>query len=179
MATGDLGAKRYAQAAFELAVESGGLNDWSVAISEIADFMSNPEVDRVLQNTRIASAAKLNLIDQALGTLPPLALNLARLLVRKGRTSLAQEIASEFRRLAEEEQGIAHARAVTAVPMTDPERDALITRMEAETGKRIILETEVRPALLGGLLIQIGDRLVDSSTRARLQALRDNLVGAV
>ncbi len=179
MASGDLGAKRYAQAAFELASESGSLNDWSVALSEIGEFMANPEVARVLENTRIAPAAKLSLIDQALGTLPPVAVNLARLLVQKGRTRLATEIAVEFRRLADVSQGIEHAKAVTAVPLTEPEREALVTRLQSQTGKRIMLETEVNPNLIGGLLLQIGDRMVDSSTRARLHALRENLVGSV
>lgn len=179
MATGDLGAKRYAQAAFELASDGGSLNDWSVALSEIGEFMGNPEVERVLENTRVPLDAKLKVIDQALTTLPPLALNMARLLVQKGRTRLAPGIAIEFRRLADESQGIVHASAVTAVPLTEAEREALITRLQAETGKRIVLETSVDPALIGGLVIQIGDRMVDSSTRAKLHALHENLVGAI
>lgn len=179
MATGDLGAKRYAQAAFELASESNSLNDWAVALAEIGEFMSNPEVERVLENTRVAAEAKLNLIDQALGALPPVAVNLARLLVRKGRTQLAAEIVTEFNRLSDESQGIEHAKAVTAVPLTDPEREALVDRLQSQTGKRVILQTEVNPNLIGGLVLQIGDRMVDSSTRARLHALRESLVGSV
>lgn len=179
MATGDLAAKRYAQAAFELARESGNLNDWVVALSEISEFMSNPEVERVLENTRVATEAKLNTIDQALGNLPPLALNLARLLVRKGRTRLAPEIAIEFRRLADESQGIEHARAITAVALSDLERQALVARLESETGKRILLETEVNPEIIGGIILLTGDKMIDNSVRARLSALRERLVGAV
>ncbi len=179
MASGDLGAKRYAQAAFELARESGSLNDWLIALSEIGEFMSNPEVARVLENTRVSVDAKMNLLTQALGTLPPLAVNLARLLVRKGRTRLAMEIVTEFQRLADVDQGIEHAKATTAVAMSDSEREALVTRLQAQTGKRIVLETAVDPDLIGGLIIQTGDRLVDASVRARLVALRERLVGAV
>jgi F-type H+-transporting ATPase subunit delta len=179
LASGDLGAKRYAAAAFELARESGDLNGWATAISEISEFMSNSSVESVLENTRLSVDAKMNLLDQALGTLPPLALNLARLLVRKGRTRLAPEISLEFRRLADESQGIEHAKAITAVAMTDAERQALIDRLQSQTGKRIVLETEVDPELLGGLVLQTGDKLVDASVRARLQSLRERLVGAV
>lgn len=179
MASRDLGAKRYAQAAFELARESGNLDDWLAALSEIGEFMSNPEVERVLENTRVAADAKLNLIDQALGDLPPLALNLARLLVRKGRTRLAQDMVIEFQRLADVSQGIEHAKAITAVPMTDAEREALVTRLESQTGKRILLETAVDPELIGGLVLLTGDKMVDASVRARLLALRERLVGAV
>jgi len=179
LATGDLGAKRYAQAAFELARDGGNLNDWLVALSEISEFFSNPEVERVLENTRVTADAKLNTIDQALSGLPPLAVNLARLLVRKGRTRLAPEIVTEFRRLADESQGIEHARAITAVAMTDAEREALITRLESQTGKRILLETAVDPEIIGGIILVSGDKMVDNSVRARLITLRERLVGAV
>jgi F-type H+-transporting ATPase subunit delta len=141
--------------------------------------MSNSSVESVLENTRISVDATMNTLDMALGSLPPLALNLARLLVRKGRTRLAPEISLEFRRLADESQGIEHAKAITAVAMSDAERQALIDRLQSQTGKRIVLETEVDPELLGGLVLQTGDKLVDASVRAKLHALRDRLVGAV
>jgi F-type H+-transporting ATPase subunit delta len=179
LASADLGAKRYAQAVFELARESGDLNGWQVALSEVSEFMTNPDVVRVLENTRITADRKLNLIDQALGTLSPMVLNFARLLVRKGRTRLAQDIVTEFRRLADESQGIEHANATTAVPLSDSEREALVTRLESQTGKRIMLTTNVDPEILGGLVVQTGDKLIDASVRARLIALRERLVGAV
>lgn len=174
----DLAAKRYAQAAFELAVEGDSLQQWDAALGQIAEFMSDADVRRVLENTRVAAAAKQQLIEAALGDLPPLPLNLARLLVRKGRTALAGDIALEFRRLREEREGIARVLARTAVPLSEPEREALERRLEEQTGRRVILETEVDPDLLGGIVVQIGDRLVDGSTRARLEALRESLVRA-
>jgi F-type H+-transporting ATPase subunit delta len=106
-------------------------------------------------------------------------LNLARLLVRKGRTNLAGDIAAAFRQLVDDESGIAHVYARTAVPIDEAELAALTTRLRDRTGKNVVLETEVDPSLLGGIVIQIGDQLVDASTRARLQALRGSLVGAV
>jgi F-type H+-transporting ATPase subunit delta len=63
--------------------------------------------------------------------------------------------------------------------MSDAERDALITRLQAQTGKRIVLETVVDPELIGGLVLQTGDMMVDASVRAKLHALRERLVGAV
>ncbi len=179
MAITDLAAKRYARAAFELALEAGALDQWSSAINQIAAFMSDVEAARVLENTRVAVDAKQRVIEAGLGDLPPLPLNLARLLVRKGRTALAADIAAEFAALSEESQGIRRARAVTAVPLGNAAQEALTKRLQEETGKSIILEAEVDPDLIGGLVIQLGDRLVDISTKARLQALRESLTGAV
>jgi F-type H+-transporting ATPase subunit delta len=174
-----LAAKRYALAAFELAQERGELDVWQTAVRQIADFMGDPEVRRVLDNNRVGQAPKMNLVASALADLPGMALNLARLLVRKNRTGLAVEIADQFDRLVEQQKGISRARAVTAVALGDSEREALIQNLRKQTGREIILETEVDPELLGGVVVQIGDRLIDASTRSKLRALRDNLIRAV
>ncbi|MPZ48511.1 MAG: ATP synthase F1 subunit delta [Dehalococcoidia bacterium] len=171
-------AKRYAQAAFEIASEAGNLHDWADALDQIADFMSRQDVSRVLTNSRAGQDAKRRLIEAGLD-LPALPMNLARLLVRKDRTSIAGGIAGAFRHLVEAREGIARVRAVTAVPLTDAETAALEARLTKETGRKVILETEVDPDLIGGVRVQIGDQLVDASTRARLAALRSNLVNAL
>jgi F-type H+-transporting ATPase subunit delta len=155
------------------------VHEWASALDQIADFMSQPDAARVFTNTRIPAAAKQRVVDQVLADLPPLALNLARLLVAKGRTGLAPQIAELFRIMVEESEGIVRAKATSAVPLADQERAAIEKRLAEVTGLRVVLETEVDPELMGGLLIQVGDRLVDASTRARLDALRENLVGAV
>jgi F-type H+-transporting ATPase subunit delta len=174
-----LAAKRYALAAFELAKEHGDMDAWREGVSQIAEFMSDTEVRRVLENTRVGQEPKQRLIEAALGDLPPLPLNLARLLVRKNRTALALDIAAAFNQLIEEDRGITRARARTAVPLSEAEVEALARRLQEQTGHEVILDVEVDPDVLGGVVIQIGDRLIDASTRARLHALRENLVGAL
>ena len=175
----ELAARRYAHAAFELATRDGNEDVWSAALDAMAEFMNEADVKRVLENTRTAPETKLQLIAAGLGDLAPLPLNLARLLARKGRTALSADIATAFKELVEGRRGIVHASATTAVPVDDAERAAITTRIRERTGKDVVLETAVDPALIGGVVIQIGDQLIDASTRARLQALRDSLVGAV
>jgi F-type H+-transporting ATPase subunit delta len=174
-----LAAKRYAIAAFELAQERGETDAWLKAVREIAEFMGDTEVRRVLENSRVSQEPKMSLIAAALSDLPALPLNLARLLVRKNRTALAPEIAAQFEQLIEAQRGVSRARAVTAVPMADAERDSLARRLREQTGREVLLETEVDPELLGGVVVQIGDRLIDASTRARLRALRESLIRAM
>jgi F-type H+-transporting ATPase subunit delta len=174
-----LAAKRYALAAFEIAKQQGSAPAWQTALGEIASFMGDSEVKRVLENTRVDQDSKQRLVEAALADLPVLALNLARLLVRKNRTSLAGDIARVFDQFLEADRGVTHARAVTAVPLSDTEREALGRRLHEQTGHEIVLDAEVDPTLLGGLVIQIGDKLIDASTRSRLHAMRDSLVGAV
>jgi F-type H+-transporting ATPase subunit delta len=174
----NLAAKRYAMAAFELAQEHNDAESWLNAVRQIAEFMGDAEVKQVLENTRVAQDPKQRLIEAALGDLPPLPLNLARLLVRKNRTALAVDIADQFERLLEEQRGVARARATTAVPLGDAEQQALSQRLAEQTGGEVVLETAVDPELLGGVVVQIGDRLIDASTRSKLRALRENLTRA-
>jgi F-type H+-transporting ATPase subunit delta len=174
-----LAAKRYALAAFEIAKERGDVDAWRSAMAQIAEFMSDPEVKRVLESTRVAQDPKQRLINAALGDLPQMPLNLARLLVRKNRTALAYEIAVAFSELIEEERGVLHAHARTAVPLSEAEKVTLAQSLKARLGHDVMLDVEVDPSLLGGVVIQIGDKLIDASTRARLEAMRESLVGAV
>ncbi len=175
----ELAAKRYARAAFELALPANALTAWEAAIDQIAEFMADPEVKRVLENTRVAQDAKLQLIDAALGDLAPLPLNLAKLLARKQRTDIAPEVAAAFKAMVQEQSGIERVHATTAVPLTDTERVQLQARLRESTGHEVLLDTDVDPALIGGLVVQIGDRLIDASTRTRLQSLKRSLTGAV
>ncbi len=174
----ELAAKRYSVAVFQLAITNNDAEAWESALDQIAAFMGDPEVRRVLENTRVSQEAKQQLIEAALGDLPPLPLNLARLLVKKGRTNLAPEIAEQFKAQLEQQQGISRAHATTAIALTEEERASLVRRLGEQTGRQIILDTEVDPKVLGGLVIQIGDRLVDASTRHKLEELRESLVNA-
>lgn len=174
----NLAAKRYAIAAFELAQEHNDSDAWLDAVRQIGEFMGDTEVKRVLENTRVGQDPKQRLIEAALGDLPALPLNLARLLVRKNRTALAVDIAAQFGQLLEQQRGVSRARATTAVPLGDAERQALSQRLAQQMGGEVVLETAVDPELLGGVVVQIGDRLIDASTRSKLRALRDNLTKA-
>lgn len=175
----EVAAKRYAQAAFEIAVEDGQTAAWSQAMDRIAEFLGEGEAARALRNTRVSQEVKHRLIAAGLGDLPRTPLNLAHILVNKGRTALAPEIAQQFLRMVEQHQGVARARAVTAVALSDTELRALSQRLRDATGRQIVLESAVDPSILGGVVVQIGDRLIDGSTKAKLEALRDSLVGAL
>ena len=174
-----IAAKRYALAALALADQHGDAAAWQNSLRQISEFMTDSEVKRVLENTRVGQEPKQRLIAAALNDLPVLQLNFARLLVRKNRTALARDISLTFDRLYEEQQGITRARATTAVPLSDAEREALASRLREQVGHDVVLETEVDPGLLGGVVVQIGDRLIDASTRAKLTAMRERLVGAL
>ena len=91
-----IASKRYALAALALAQQHSDAPAWQNALRQTAEFMGDPEVKRVLENSRVGQEPKQRLISAALNDLPVLQLNFARLLVRKNRTSLAGELSLQL-----------------------------------------------------------------------------------
>ena len=103
-------------------------------------------------------------------------LNLVKLMLRRGRIEQLPQVAAEFRRLDNARQGIVPATATSATPLSQDEVRALVARLEQMTGARIELDLQVDPSLLGGLIVRVGDRMIDGSVRGRLERLRNQLV---
>ena len=97
------------------------------------------------------------------------------LLLRKKRLDVLTAITREFEALVERAQGIQRAHAVSAVPLTPAELERLHQELERHTGGKIKLDTEVDPQLLGGVLVRIGDRVIDRSVRTLLETISAQL----
>jgi F-type H+-transporting ATPase subunit delta len=173
----EVAARRYAQAAFDIAREKGELDRWAEDVQAIADLVAQPGVADVLASSRVPFDAKARLLRSGLPDVGSLAMNLAQLLAEKGRIVLAGQVREEYQRLMDEHRGVAQAVVLSAVPLSDDERRAVARRLHDLTGKEIVLETQVEPEILGGLVARVGDRLIDGSTRGRLLALKESLVG--
>ena len=173
----EVAAKRYAQAAFDIARERNELDRWVEEIRAIVDLAAQPGVVEFLASSRVPFEVKERLLRSGLADVSPLALNLARLLVQKGRITLAEQVRDEYQRLLDEYRGRAQALVLTAVPLSDDEERAVAQRLKELTGKEVVLERRVDPEILGGLVARVGDRLIDGSTRTRLLELRRQLAG--
>ena len=174
----DPAAKRYAKAAFELARDRDELELWQGDLGALADALAAPEAADFVAGRHVAVEAKEAFLRQAAGEPSLLAWNLVRLLASKGRLALLPQIKEQFQTLLDEHRGIAHAQVVTAVPMSDEEREALARRLSELAGKQVLVETQEDPEILGGMIALIGDRLIDGSTRSKLLALKRRLAGA-
>ena len=173
----EVAAKRYAQAAFDIAREKDELDRWVEDLQVIADLAAQPGVVEFLASSRVPFEVKEGLLASGLADVSPLAMNLARLLVQKGRIAMAEQVRDEYQRLLDEHRGVAQALVLTAVPLSDDEERAVAQRLRELTGKEIVLERQVDPEIMGGLVARVGDRLIDGSTRTRLLALRRLLAG--
>jgi F-type H+-transporting ATPase subunit delta len=171
----EIAARRYGEAAFQIAREGGTLERWSEGLSLLAAVFSDPEMAAIMQEARISTADKIALVERSLSGIDPLVLNLGRLLVQRGRTALAPQIAEAFQELMDAERGVAHAVVTTAVPLSESEAKAVAEKLSEITGKQIVVESRVDEGVIGGLVARIGDKLIDGSTRSRLAALKRRL----
>ncbi len=171
-------ARRYAQAAMELANEHNDLETWRKDLALLADLWADTGLRAYLEDVRIGKQAR---IDRARANLAehisPRALNMVLLLLTRGRTSLIPYIARHFEELERQRERKVVALVTSADPLTPDERDSLARRLAEYTGMDVQLETEVRPEILGGLVIKLGDQLLDLSVLGKLNRLREHVVG--
>jgi F-type H+-transporting ATPase subunit delta len=176
MARRDTGARRYAEAAFEVATRDGTLERWRTDLDLAASLAGDQRSLDVLANPAIPIERRGTALDELLGDrVSGQTANLVRLLLRRGRIEDLPRVA-EYRRLDDARQGITHATATSASELTHDQIRELTARLEQSTGGRIALDVEVDPSLLGGLVVRVGDRLIDGSVRGRLQRLRNQLI---
>jgi F-type H+-transporting ATPase subunit delta len=170
-------ASRYARALFLVTEKRGetvqaledvkGLLPILAPGTRIANFLSSPGV---------RPADKRAVLKKGLdGRLGRTAAVFMDLLLRKQRLPLFATIVTEFEALVEKAQGIQRATVTSAVELTEAERDRLHRELERVTNGRVRLEADVDPALLGGAMVRIGDRIIDRSVRSLLDTIREQL----
>lgn len=170
--------RRYAEALFEIAKGRGALDAWRdglhVALQQLGDErvlheLSNPE----LQYEQVRQALQRTLGDKV----APEVMNLLLLLLRRQHLPLLPRIVQRYDELVNRERRIETAAVQTAVPLTPQELELLERRLaERRHASSVILQQHVDPAMLGGIVIRIGDTLLDGSVGARLAGLRQALL---
>jgi len=171
-------ARRYAKALFSLAIEKGRIEPWSDSLLALARAIdASPELRDVLQNpayTREARAAVVSRVAQGLALeADPAAL--VNLLADRDRLPGIAAIAAAFRELADVELGRLRARVTSAVPLDDAAVHAIAEKLSAATQKKVLVERAVDPAILGGVVAQVGSTVYDGSLRSQLEDLRSTL----
>ncbi len=169
-------AKRYAQAVFEIALGRKELDRWQSDLRTIASLGEDDTLIAWLENPKFRFDDKVRLLSEQLGGINPLALNLVYLLVARGRLGMIGGIADEYQRLLDSYRGIELAEVITAVPLDDEDRLRLGERLGAVVGKKVVVKPEVDSSLIGGFIARIGGKLLDGSTRSKLEALKREMV---
>ena len=175
-ATRDVAGRRYALAIMDIARVDGDLDGWLEAADALESLTSDGRFVAALQADGMTDEKFATIVRRVMPSVTEKQLNVFRLLRRKTRLSLGPSVASYIRELADEERGVLRAVVTTAVELDADRLERVRQRIVETTGRnRVELETRVDPAILGGMVVRIGDQMLDGSTRARLQELRSSL----
>ena len=177
MARPSTAARRYAEAAFELATRDDSLDAWAAGLELAAEALTEPRVAAVVGSPAVPLRERLDLVDRLLGgRAPDSVLRLAQLLTERRATDRLTGIAAEYRRLLNRERGIVDALVTSAMPLKADEVEAVRDRVARMTDRTVELRVQIDESLIGGLTVRIGDTLYDASVRGRLERLREQLV---
>jgi len=176
MARRDSAPRRYAEAAFEIALRDDAVADWREQLDRAAAALDSADLSETLANPALPMRQREDIVKGVFADLGDSVRNLILLLLRRGRIRQLPRVAAEFRRLDDKRNNIVNATATSASPLDDAEIQAITARLEQMFGgQRVALETAVDPDLIGGVVVRIGDRLIDGSVRGRLERLRNKL----
>lgn len=171
-------ARNYAETLLELARRAGDLAAWGQAVDDVADAMqSNRTLRLFLESPRVSAAQKNRIIGRAFeGQLPHVFVRYLQALVNHRRQMLLPQIAHEFHDLVDQVEGRLHANVTVAGEPSDAERRAISSELSRAYGKEVVPHFAVNPAILGGVVVRVGDTVLDGSVRRRLATLRSRML---
>jgi F-type H+-transporting ATPase subunit delta len=176
----DPASATYARTFFELAVEDGRAEQVAEEIDGVsAVIAADPETRLFLESTRIRPEVKYGVIDRAFtGRVSDPVRNGLKVLVRRDRFYLFDEIRTAYHRRLDEHLRRVRALLITAVPATESDLEAVKAAVREKIAKEAVIETRVDPALLGGFVLQVEGSVIDASVAQRLRSLRNRLMTA-
>jgi F-type H+-transporting ATPase subunit delta len=172
-------ASTYAEALYEAAVDGDAVEQ---VVADVDAFTAaveeSAELRMLLENPEIDSRAKKAVIAGITAGAHPLFANFLQVLVERGRIAEYLEIAAAFRERVARASGRVEVEAVTAIPLPDDLKARIVERLEAKTNATVELTASVDPDVVGGLVLNVGEVVVDGSVRHRIDELRRELTSA-
>lgn len=169
-------ANAYARALLEAAEESGEVEEVRRQLHAFATAIEGPGPLRAaLHDPQVDLAAKHRVLAGVTGDGNKLVQNTLRLLLERGRIGAVADVNDEYERLAAQLERRVEVEVTSAVPLDADVEQAITTRVQTATGRTVRLSKRVDPAVIGGLVIQIGDVVLDASLKARAAQLRTQM----
>lgn len=169
-------ARPYAEAVAKLAGETNSWQAWSDMLALAAQVAADPQVATLAGNPAVPADRVADLIVGVCGSgLNAEGGNFVRLLAENKRFSTLPEIARLFEEIKAVQEGVLEARITTAFELSAAQMAGLMAKLEAKFGQKIDASQEVDTSLIGGVVIQVGDEVMDASVRGRLQSMAATL----
>ena len=171
-------ARNYAETLLVLAGRAEDLRGWGTMLTDVANAMEQDHTLRLfLESPRVSAAQKIAVLGTAFqDRMPRLMVRFLQSLVTHRRQMLIPEIAREYLDLVDASEGRMHARVTVAKETSDAERTAIAGQLSRMFGKQVVPNLVVDPAIMGGLIVHVGDTVLDGSVRKRLSTLRRRML---
>ena len=170
-------ARRYAEAFFSIAQESGKVDQFQQELEKIVQIISETEhLQEYFDHLLIPPKEKKELVDKIFADqVSSLTLNFLSMIIDKRRGNYIALIVDEYKVMADETRNITKAELISAREVSEEDIKILAEKLSASTGKTVQLKLQVDPSLLGGVKIRMGDQVIDATVAKRLDMLKEQL----
>ncbi len=174
-------AKRYAKALFQVGKDENSLDGFNQALTEMAGlYAAVPEVVDGLTNLVYPQDVREKVMEQLLAKMQVSGMiaNFMNLLVQKRRADVLPEIAEVFQDMVDVERNMCRGTVTSAAPLSGALNSKIKATLEKITGKQVLLRTRIDPAIIGGIVAQVGDLVLDGSIKTQLTGLKESIKGS-
>ena len=165
-------ARPYAEAVFKLANESNALSTWADALANVDGVVADARVQACITDPNVSAQQLEGWVLGVVGDkLTSEARNFVQVLVANGRLDLMPLIRSQFEALKREKEGVLEAKIISALKMDDAQVRQLVAQLETKYQRKVTATVETDAALIGGVKIVVGDKVIDGTVRGKLDAM--------
>lgn len=169
-------ARPYAEAVFRLAREQGTLAVWSEMLDKLAGLAASPEVAALIVHPNVAASQLVEMFRAAVGAgTDDVTSNFIRMLADNDRLAALPQVAALYEEMKRSEEGVKEAEIVSAFPLNEEQVATLARQLEGRFHAKLEVVVTVDPSLIGGVRVVVGDKVLDSSVRSKLDAMRTAL----
>lgn len=170
-------SKTYSQALFEVAAD-GNMTDQILAEYEFVrnSLDEHPDFLNILVSPKVTVEDKRKILDETYGSKVSVELtNFFKLLIDKKRTEVIYEAFEDYKVLVDESKGLVIARVESVIPLAAKEIEELEAKLNKVTGKEVTVNNIINPDIMGGLVVKVGDKIVDGSIKRKLDGMKHEL----
>jgi F-type H+-transporting ATPase subunit delta len=165
-------ARPYAEAMFKVA-SSGDAKQTAAHLDALAALAADPQLRQFADSPKVASAQVFDLMTSAVGIpLSEHVQNFVKAVIDNGRLAALPEIATQFRALVNAQAGVSDAIVYSAYPIDASQLNGVVGALEKRFGRKLNASVQLEPELIGGIRVVVGDEVLDTSVRARLEQMK-------
>ena len=170
-------SKTYASALFELALEEQMIDQILAEYEFVANsFDEFPEFFGIINSPKVSADEKIKIIDDTYGKqISVLLINFFKLLIEKKRADVMDDVYGDYKILVEAHKGLVVAKVESVIPLEANEIKDLEAKLNQVTGKTVTVNNVINPDIMGGLVVKVGDKVIDGSIKRKLENLKHEL----